>query len=101
MECGGINKIVPQLEQIPGVSYVQENGTVTPAIQVAVDPQKMSSSGFTLTDVVTAITNNNVRAPGGILYSPNRETNLDVRGDIQDVPTVAGLLNPSFNQAQC
>jgi HAE1 family hydrophobic/amphiphilic exporter-1 len=87
-----INKIVPQLEQIPGVSYVQENGTVTPSIQVAVDPGKLSSSGFTLTDVITAITNNNVRAPGGILYSPNRETNLDVRGDIQDVPTVAGLL---------
>ncbi len=81
-----INKIVPQLEQIPGVSFVQENGTVTPSIQVAVDPGKLSSSGFTLTDVVTAITNNNVRAPGGILYSPNRETNLDVRGDIQDVP---------------
>jgi hydrophobic/amphiphilic exporter-1 (mainly G- bacteria), HAE1 family len=87
-----INKIVPALEQIDGVSFVQANGTVTPSIQVAVDPRKLSSSGFTLTDVVSAITNNNVRAPGGILYSPNRETNLDVRGDIQDVPTVAGLL---------
>jgi HAE1 family hydrophobic/amphiphilic exporter-1 len=87
-----INKIVPQLEQIQGVSFVQENGTVTPSIQVAVDPGKLSSSGFTLTDVVSAITSNNVRAPGGILYSPNRETNLDVRGDIQNVPTVAGLL---------
>jgi HAE1 family hydrophobic/amphiphilic exporter-1 len=87
-----INKIVPALEQINGVSFVQANGTVTPSIQVAVDPQRLSSSGFTLTDVVTAITNNNVRAPGGILYSPNRETNLDVRGDIQDVATVADLL---------
>ncbi len=87
-----INKIVPSLEQIPGVSYVQQNGTVTPSIQVAVNPQALSSSGFTLTDIVSAITNNNVRAPGGILYAPNRETNLDVRGDIQNVATVAGLL---------
>jgi HAE1 family hydrophobic/amphiphilic exporter-1 len=87
-----INKIVPSLEQIPGVSYVVENGTVTPSIQVNVDPRRLSSSGFTLTDVVSTITNNNVRAPGGILYSPNRETNLDVRGDIQNVPTVADLL---------
>ena len=63
---------------------MQENGTVTPSIQVAVDPGRLSASGFTLTDVVSTITNNNVRAPGGILYSPNRETNLDVRGDIQD-----------------
>jgi HAE1 family hydrophobic/amphiphilic exporter-1 len=87
-----INKIVPQLEQVPGVSFVQTNGTVTPSIQVSVDPKALVSSGFTLTDIVSTITNNNVRSPGGILYSPNRETNLDVRGDIQDVPTVAGLL---------
>ena len=38
------------------------------------------------------IANNNVRAPGGIVYQPNRETNLDIRGDITDVPTVAELL---------
>jgi HAE1 family hydrophobic/amphiphilic exporter-1 len=87
-----INKIVPSLEQIPGVSFVQENGTVTPSIQVNVNPKKLNASGYTLTDVVTAVTNNNIRAPGGILYSPNRETNLDVRGDIQNVPTVANLL---------
>jgi hydrophobic/amphiphilic exporter-1 (mainly G- bacteria), HAE1 family len=86
------NKIVPALEQIPGVSFVQENGTVTPSIQIDVNPQLLSASTFTLTDVISSITNNNVRAPGGILYSPNRETNLDVRGDIQDVPTVANLL---------
>ena len=87
-----INKIVPALEQIPGVSYVQENGTVTPSIQVDVNPRALSGSGFTLTDIVSTITQNNIRAPGGIVYSPNRETNLDVRGDIQNVSTVAGLL---------
>ncbi len=87
-----INKIVPSLEQIPGVSYVQQNGTVTPSIQVNVSPRQLSASGFTLTDIITTITNNNIRAPGGILYSPNRETNIDVRGDIQNVPTVANLL---------
>ncbi len=87
-----INKIVPTLEQIPGVSFVQENGTVTPAIEVAVSPKELSASGYTLTDIVSTITSNNIRAPGGIVYAPNRETNLDVRGDIQNVSTVAGLL---------
>jgi len=86
------NDIVPAIEQVPGVSYVQENGNVTASIQVNVDPQKISASGFTLTDVINAIANNNVRAPGGIVYEPNRETNLDIRGDVQDVPTVANLL---------
>ena len=87
-----INKIVPTLEQVPGVSFVQENGTVTPSIEVNVNPKALSSSGYTLTDIVSTITNNNIRAPGGIVYSPNRETNLDVRGDIQNVATVANLL---------
>ncbi|MBD5604882.1 MAG: efflux RND transporter permease subunit [Candidatus Eremiobacteraeota bacterium] len=87
-----INKIVPALEQVQGVSFVQDNGVVTPSIQINVDPRRLTSSGFTLTDIVSSVTNNNVRAPGGILYSPNRETNLDVRGDIQDASTVANLL---------
>jgi HAE1 family hydrophobic/amphiphilic exporter-1 len=86
------NDVVPAIEQVPGVSYVQENGDVTSSIQVNVDPQKISASGFTLTDVINAIANNNVRAPGGIVYEPNRETNLDIRGDVQDVPTVGNLL---------
>ncbi len=87
-----VNKIVPALEQLDGVSFVRQNGTVTPSIQVAVDPHRLSASGFTLTDVVSTLTNNNVRAPGGILYAPNRETNLDVRGDIQSATSVSSLL---------
>jgi hydrophobic/amphiphilic exporter-1 (mainly G- bacteria), HAE1 family len=86
------NDVVPALEQVQGISYVQENGNVTASIQVNVNPNKLTSSGFTLTDIINAISNNNVRAPGGIVYSPNRETNLDIRGDVQDVPTVANLL---------
>jgi HAE1 family hydrophobic/amphiphilic exporter-1 len=86
------NNVVPAIEQVPGVSYVQENGDVTASIQVNVNPQALQSSGFTLTDVINAVANNNVRAPGGIVYEPDRETNLDIRGDIQDVPTVANLL---------
>jgi HAE1 family hydrophobic/amphiphilic exporter-1 len=86
------NNVVPTIEQVPGISYVEENGNVTASIQVNVNPRKLQSSGFTLTDVINAIANNNVRAPGGILYAPNRETNLDIRGDVRNVPTVADLL---------
>ena len=65
---------------------------MTSSIQVNVKPDALRSSGFTLTDVVNAVANNNVRAPGGIVYGPARETTLDVRGDITDVPSVANLL---------
>ncbi|HEY2474590.1 MAG TPA: efflux RND transporter permease subunit [Candidatus Cybelea sp.] len=86
------NTIVPAIEQVQGVSYVQENGAVTASLQVNVNPRALQSSGFTLTDVINAVANNNVRAPGGIVYQPHRETNLDIRGDITDAPSVAGLL---------
>ena len=36
------NDVVPAIEQVPGVSYVQENGNVTASIQVNVNPQKIS-----------------------------------------------------------
>ncbi len=86
------NKIVPAIEQIQGVSYVETNGSVTPSIQVNVRPDDLSASGFTLTDIVSAISSNNVRAPGGIVYGANRETNIDIRGDVTTPASVAELL---------
>jgi hydrophobic/amphiphilic exporter-1 (mainly G- bacteria), HAE1 family len=86
------NKVVPAIEQVPGISFVEVNGDVTPSIQVEVSPRAMSASGFTLTDVVNAISTNNVRAPGGIAYEPNRETSIDIRGDVTTPASVAELL---------
>jgi HAE1 family hydrophobic/amphiphilic exporter-1 len=86
------NKVVPSLEQIPGVSYVETNGDVTPSLEVTVRPKDLNASNFTLSDVVSTISSNNVRAPGGIIYSPDRETNIDIRGDIQDAASVDSLL---------
>jgi len=85
------NQIVPDLEQVPGIANVSASGALTPAIEVYVDPARLGTSGTTLADVVSAITNNNVRAPGGIVYRPNRETSVDVRGDVTGVDTVANL----------
>ena len=86
------NSIVPAIEQVPGVSNVGANGTVTPALEVTVDPYKLSSAGFTANDVVSSIQANNVRAPGGIAYLGNHETSIDVRGDVSTPSSIAQLL---------
>jgi HAE1 family hydrophobic/amphiphilic exporter-1 len=86
------NTIVPAIEQVPGVSNVSASGTVTPALEVTVDPQKLSARGFTANDVVSAIQSNNARAPGGIAYAGNRETSIDVRGDVQTPQEIADIL---------
>ncbi|MBD5654051.1 MAG: efflux RND transporter permease subunit, partial [Candidatus Eremiobacteraeota bacterium] len=58
---------------------------------IEVDPNKLAAAGLTLSDVMTTVANDNQRVPGGYAYSSNRETSIDVRGDITDVATVARL----------
>jgi HAE1 family hydrophobic/amphiphilic exporter-1 len=85
------NNIVPDIEQVDGISNVNVGGSVTPAIEVAVNPNTLTSSGLTLNDIVSTISLNNLREPGGIAYLPNRETTVDVRGDVRNAQTVADL----------
>ena len=83
--------IVPVIEQVDGVSYASVGGDVTPAYEVQVDPNKLESAGLTLDDLISTVAADNQRVPGGIAYEPNRETTVDVRGDITDINTVAKL----------
>ncbi len=84
-------RVEPLFQQIPGVSFVTPGGSVTPAYEVTVDPRRLEAYHLTLTDVVSTVSANNVRAPGGIVYAPNRETNVDIRGDVIDPQSILGL----------
>jgi HAE1 family hydrophobic/amphiphilic exporter-1 len=85
------NVIAPKLEQLPGISYANVGGVVTPAYEINVDPAKLAASGLTLDDVIATVSADNSRVPGGTIYEPNRQTTVDVRGDIQNIDTVAAL----------
>ena len=85
------NSIVPAIEQLSGVSNVNVSGTTQPAFMVTVDPRLLAANNLTVSDVVSSITPNNVRAPGGYVYAPGRETELDIRGDIATPQDVADL----------
>jgi HAE1 family hydrophobic/amphiphilic exporter-1 len=85
------NSIVPSIEQLAGVSNVNVAGTTQPTFSVIVNPDLLAANNLTVSDVVDAITPNNVRAPGGYVYGPGRETELDVRGDLATPQQVADL----------
>jgi len=85
------NQIVPAIEQYAGVAQASVYGTTQAAYEVLVNPNLLAANNLTVTDVVNAITPNNFRAPGGIVYQPDRETQIDVRGDIFDPKSVANL----------
>ncbi len=85
------NVIAPQLEQVPGISNVNVGGLVTPAYEVVVDPVRLAAANLTLNDVINTLQTDNQRVPGGFAYEPNRQTTIDVRGDIQSLDTVRDL----------
>jgi HAE1 family hydrophobic/amphiphilic exporter-1 len=85
------NVIVPQVQQVPGISYANVGGAVTPAYEVEVDPTKLAARNLTLNDVIGTISSENSRVPGGYAYQPGRQTIIDVRGDIQTINQVKTL----------
>ncbi len=85
------NVIAPQLEQVPGISFVNVGGLVTPAYEVVIDPVRLAAANLTLDDVINTLQSNNQRVPGGFAYEPNRQTTIDVRGDIQSLDSVRNL----------
>jgi len=83
--------IAPQIEQLPGISFANPGGVVTPAYEVEVDPTKLAAAGLTLNDVINTISSDNARVPGGYAYEPNRQTTIDIRGDIQNLQMLRDL----------
>ncbi len=84
-------RIVPAFEQVPDVSGVTVGGGVTPAYEVVADPGKLNAYGVTLNDLITTVGGSNTRAPGGIAYGADRETQIDIRGDITSPDSILGL----------
>jgi hydrophobic/amphiphilic exporter-1 (mainly G- bacteria), HAE1 family len=86
-----VNVIAPQLEQVPGISFVNVGGSVTPAYEVVVNPARLAAANLTLNDVINTLQTNNQRVPGGFAYETNRQTTIDIRGDIQNLDSVRNL----------
>ncbi len=85
------NSVVPQVEQVPGISFANVGGVVTPAYEIEVDPTKLAAANLTLNDVINTISSDNQRVPGGFAYESNRQTAVEVRGDITSLDTVRNL----------
>jgi HAE1 family hydrophobic/amphiphilic exporter-1 len=85
------NQVVPAINQIPDIAYVSVGGGATPAYEVVVDPQRLAAANLTLNDVVTTVGASNTRAAGGTAYGRDRETQIDIRGDINSPQSISFL----------
>ncbi|MDB5073522.1 MAG: acriflavin resistance protein, partial [Candidatus Eremiobacteraeota bacterium] len=85
------NQIVPAINQIPDIAFVSVGGGATPAYEVVVDPQKLAAASLTLNDVVSTVGSSNTRAAGGTAYGRDRQTQIDIRGDINSPQSISYL----------
>jgi hydrophobic/amphiphilic exporter-1 (mainly G- bacteria), HAE1 family len=85
------NIIAPTIEQVPGVAFANVGGVVTPAFMIYADPVKLAANNLTIDDLINTVETNNNRVPGGFAYESNRQTTIDVRGDIYKLDDVRNL----------
>ncbi len=66
MELSEIQRwiVIPELQQVPGIAGVNNFGGMTMEYQLEVDPKQLQHYGVALSDVTTAINNNNANAGG-------------------------------------
>jgi len=76
------NVIGQRLETIPGVSGIQIWGQKKYAMRLWLDPIKLSSYGCTVSDVKTALNQQNIELPSGKLTGNNTELTVKTVGNL-------------------
>lgn len=76
------NVIAQRLETISGVSSVRIWGQRKYAMRLWIDPVRLASYGLTVLDVRTALNNQNVELPSGVLTGTNTELAVKTLGNL-------------------
>jgi HAE1 family hydrophobic/amphiphilic exporter-1 len=71
-----------RLENVPGVGSVTLSGAVLREVQVYVNPKALEATGITIDQVVTALRNENVELPAGVVRNPQSEQTVQIRGRV-------------------
>ncbi|WP_295996649.1 efflux RND transporter permease subunit [Rugamonas sp.] len=85
-----VNFLRPQLVTIPGAAVPYPYGGKSRLVSVDLDTQALQAKGMTPTDVVTAISTQNLILPSGTAKIGNTEFNVNMNGSPD---TIAGLNN--------
>lgn len=81
-----------RLKSVPDVVDVSGFGGLTREYQVRVDPDKLVSYGFQITDVNNALMANNINAGGSFIERGNQQINIREVGLVRDVEDIAATV---------
>ena len=89
-------EVFKELKHVPGVADISSFGGKTRQYQVIIRPESLQSKGITIAQLVTALTNANSNAGGGLLS--NGEQGVVIRGvgllrDVEDIKKVVVAVN--------
>ncbi len=84
--------IEPQLRSIAGVAEVNTWGGAERQLQVVVDPLTLSKLGLSLTDLITALTDNNVNVGGGVIVEGGEAASVQGTGLITDIAEIGEIV---------
>ncbi len=74
--------IAQRLSMVGGVAQVLVYGTQKYAVRLQMDPSELASRGIALEDITTAIANQNVNIPSGVLWGKKTALTLQATGQL-------------------
>ena len=77
-------RVRDELKGLPGVLDVDTAGNPQRELAIELDPYRMSSYGLSINDVTTAIGQEHVTIPGGVLQNREKNYSLAVTGEITE-----------------
>ena len=80
----GETTIAQRLSMVGGVAQVLVYGTQKYAVRLQMDPTQLASRGIALEDVLTAVTNQNVNLPTGVLWGPKTALTIQASGQLDN-----------------
>ncbi|MGH7669160.1 MAG: efflux RND transporter permease subunit, partial [Gemmatimonadaceae bacterium] len=80
----GETTLAQRLSMVGGVAQVLVYGAQKYAVRVQLDPAQLATRGIALEDVATAITNQNVNMPTGVLWGPKTALTVQATGQLSD-----------------
>ena len=90
-------ELADRLRNVPGTELVRRYGAPTEEFVVSIDPQKLATSGLTISQVSQAISAADPKLPAGVVYTEQQNIRLQVAEPLDGLNTIRAI--PLVNQA--
>jgi HAE1 family hydrophobic/amphiphilic exporter-1 len=88
----GETTIAQRLSMVGGVAQVLVYGAQKYAVRLQMDPSELATRGIALEDVATAVTNQNVNLPTGVLWGPKTALTVQATGQLDSAGAFGNII---------